>query len=193
MDNQCSTGTFAPPWTDVVTYCEREDGHMGKHQNIERTNGGPFSYRDVTWDDSGSATTNPCLHEKFWNECDYCEILIPDDKTHCKICSQWVPVFELDDSAYIVVDGYLYLENKEEEQIVRDELTVLWFDESRPALKSRIVYRFAEVPEEYRNFFPENAKFKPKESSTGGLVVPYGEVVPKERIEEFLKSYERLE
>lgn len=192
MTEKCSTGKFAPPWSETVTYCEREGGHLGKHQNISKTESGPFAYREISWDDSGSARTSPCLNERFWNECDLCGILIADDKSHCYICVQWDPVLDLEAGEYIVVDGYLYLENKKEGSIVRDEITVLWIDESRPALTSGLIYRFAEIPDYYREMFPDNAKFKPQEISTGGLMVPYSEFVIKEDLEEFLKNYGRL-
>lgn len=193
MDNQCTTGKFAPPWSETVTYCEREEGHMGKHQNISKTVTGPFAYKEITWDDSGSARTNPCLSGRFWNECDECGILIADDKTHCLICGQWAPVLALDSSEYIVVDGVLYLENKKEETIIRDTLTVLWFDESRPVLHSGKIYRFAEIPEHYLDHFPDNAKFKPHKSSTGGLMIPYGCTIEKKKAKEFLQNYGRLD
>lgn len=192
MTEKCTTGRYSPPWTETVIFCDRENGHLGKHQNISRSDTGPFPYREIRWAEDGSATTNPCLHSSYWNECDTCSILIDDEKTHCDVCIVWQRVFDMNYDKYIIVDGALYLENPEYFESSRDNITVLWFDETRPALISGSIYRFASIPDDYKDIFPDNAKFKPQEKRNGGLFVPYGISIPKEEAEKFLATYGRL-
>lgn len=205
MTEKCTGERFDPPWPPKAPkegthqswdpraiVCERSDGHIGKHQQIMKTPDSPFPYKEITWDGK-TATTRPCITSRYWNECDECSILIADDKTLCETCSSWERIWGMDTSEYIVVNGTLFLINHEATQIEREKITVLWFDESRPALSSSAVYRFAEIPWYYREVLPDNAQFKPKPSLNGGLFVPYGPTIQKEKVQEFLASYGRLE
>lgn len=192
MAEKCIGERFAPPWTPEVIYCDRDTGHIGKHQNFSRKSSQTFPYTEVVWDSKG-ATTKHCLTSKYWNECDECNILIPDDATHCGICTSWKKVLDMPKENHIIIDRILFLVNPKSMPEGREELTVLWLDHSRPALVSEAIYRFSDIPEYYQEALPDNAKFKPREALNGGLFVPYGKTVQKDKVEEFLANYGRLE
>jgi hypothetical protein len=196
MTSKCTGERYAPPWTPEILYCERAANHIGKHQNITKKTEGPFRFIEVVWDNKGGATTRPCLESQYWNECDICGILIAEDKILCDICPQWQRALAMPKESHIVVDGILYLINpkaRETGRTEQDNLTVLWLDESRPALDSFAIYRFSEIPDYYREELPDNATFKPKPTVHGGLFVPYGSYVDKDDVEEFLENYGRIE
>lgn len=176
----------------AIVSCEREEMHVGEHQAIIANHGGPTPYLNVVWSRESSGETN--IPEKFWNECEHCELLIKDSASACSLCSQWVAELNRagNDPYQLIMDGIVFnvaplntskLFNKEEETY-----TVIWYDSLRADLVTNKVTRFGKIPEHMQEAFGEdNGTFEARPSYQGYLV-PFGRHIPTDEYEDYLND-----
>lgn len=194
FDRFSSSINLNPRLQNVDVHCLRESNHRGKHWFMDKNPHEEY-YPDFSWNEISSTLRSIPTRSSLWNECDFCGIMIDDTLTECVDCVPWVKILaEVSPEDIIVVDGCLYQVDRDfRPSKHRDNVTVLWFDHSREALKSNRLVRVRAIPPEYRDVLPDNARFKLLKSSNGKFYIPFGRTLHERDVEQVLAQYDRLD
>lgn len=171
--------------------CQRETGHFGRHQAIIDNSVNASPYLNVVWGEGGMG--EEYLDARYWNECDYCGILVAETLSACRECEYWAVEAQKEDAPYrLIMDGAVFNVEPKETTLstLPDEklYTVRWYDLSRPSLVTNRVVRFGEIPGQFYDYFgDDNGSFEAKPSHNGFLV-PYGRHINHEDMDAYLEE-----
>lgn len=179
---------------DVDVLCLRDKGHKGKHWFSIKLPGKAY-VPEMIWDAQSSTLRHNPATKVLWNECDECGLLIEDNWVHCQDCQVWVGILErTDPEKRIITDGVLYLYDPELRMSPAGaEVTVLWFDHSRPALVSKQIKKVSKINADFRDRLPDNAQFKLLQSQNGKYYFPFGRTLHNREVAGVLAGYDRLD
>lgn len=169
--------------------CERTTGHSGSHQAIEifedaeeiRLQTHVIAY----WDNARSHLFVTTI--KPVDTCRHCDMLTPAEwNRYCRHCHYWK--IDLPALNHIIVDGSAYY------FALSDEPTAFkakFLDAGEVKEITGIFVPAGQVPDEFKFDYPNNGVFKPMKTILyKGMVIPFGEKVLPQDMDEVMDNYE---
>jgi len=148
-DETCAE-IYEDRWRNDQTGCQRESGHLGHHQSIDKG----YVY---DWSTGGGASRSPYLMYGFTCRCPYCGHVAPGGNTGeqvCFTCEHWLSLEKRRDENSFIIGGRHYRPGAGgfggRKFKVRRNNDSIWEGE---------LFTQGEVPSWMRDRFPDNAQF----------------------------------
>lgn len=165
--------------------CDREDGHIGHHQEVVDQRDGMFTM--AAWDAGFLSVNINCA----WStkQCADCSFILPatsEPGERCKFCSfyhdlEQTKEFYVIDGIIFVVSAFKWANKRVIKVISKTGVTEI----------TRRLVSGPTVPPELRLRFPNNAIFKPSQFTLATSVyIPYGHVYEGEDAKDIVAEYE---
>lgn len=171
MSNTC-TSKRSDSIFDIEWMCQRNAGHLGQHQRINKNfyPSKPDILVNMVWDERGASSTKQ-IPEPLWDECLQCGLLIGDEtysgyiiEGFCFGCSHWNHVIEdikKKSKECFIIDETLYSIGSIEGHGGR--LFRIRRFGSDEIIETRKLWSGGKIPEHFQEELFNNAEFIPEE------------------------------